>query len=62
MRSAEQSSAYCHYFLFFGRHNHSIFTPRGEYEHSPLGENRAKYAPLLLTQLVSRCTKGNHEI
>ena len=37
--SAEQSSAYCHYSSFFGRHNHSIFTPRGniEYQYSPLG-------------------------
>ena len=31
MCSAEQSSAYWHYFLFFGCHNHSISTPRGEY-------------------------------
>ena len=31
MCSAGQSSAYCHYFFFFGRHNHSISTPRGEY-------------------------------
>ena len=37
--SAEQSSAYCHYSSFFGRHNHSIFTPRGdiEYQYSLLG-------------------------
>ena len=44
-RSAEQSSAYCHYFLFFGRHNHSISTPRGEYgQYQPLGVNTGKYS------------------
>ena len=28
--SAEQSSVYCHYFLFFGHRNHSISTPGAE--------------------------------
>ena len=45
MCSAEHSSAYCHNFLFFGRHNHSISTPRSEYkQYQPLGVNTDKYA------------------
>ena len=44
MCSAERSSAYCHYSLFFGRHHHSIFTPRDDIEYP---KNTAKYPSLL---------------
>ena len=43
--SAEQSSADSHYSSFFGRHNHSIFTPRGDIEYQ---KNTEKYPSLLL--------------
>ena len=58
MCSAEQSSAYCHYFLFFGRHNHSISIPRGEYgQYQPLGVNTDKYSTL-----IQYCGAKKHEI
>ena len=57
MCSAEQSSVYCHYFLFFGHHNHSISTPRGEYgQYQPLGVNIQHFSLLegvILTVLKS---------
>ena len=49
--SAEQSSAYCHYSSFFGRHNHSIFTPRGDIEYQIY---TVKYTPLHLSTVAPK--------
>ena len=49
--SAEQSSAYCHYSSFFGRNNHSIFTPRGDIEYQ---KYTVKYTPLHLSTMAPK--------